>query len=46
MPENIENKEKKIKIVIYQGHIHKISIFDDTNDRKQNELEKKAKTSD
>ncbi|MFX0042543.1 MAG: hypothetical protein ACFE8L_06495 [Candidatus Hodarchaeota archaeon] len=46
MPENSMIKENKVKIVIYQGYIHKISISDDIEEKKQNKIEKKVKNNE
>jgi len=45
MAENLVSKDKKVKIVIYQGHIHIINFNDDIKDREQNLNESNTKNS-
>lgn len=46
MPKNEKIKDNKVKILIYQGHIHQISIADDIKDKQEYLIEKKVKNSD
>ncbi len=45
MAENLVSKDKKVKIVIYQGHIHIINFNDDIKDKKQNLIERNTENS-
>ena len=46
MPDSLGNKDKKVKIVIYHGHIHNIMLSEDIKDKKQNLIEKNIKNSE